>query len=287
MSEFLTKELGHRDVIKVEKHEKSKVKCDLSVLEGKRWKIRSLSRGKELMLIFSSSEEELKMKISFARVGSIEFFDLDKIDEELFEKRALLRFYTEDRVYFVSDFTKLSRWTWAPGWDPNRGPDILTEHAEWREHMYQNRNHKHFKKLIFEVMCDQRFFNGIGNFYRSEILSRTRFSPFTTLKEVLQSELLREDFFVTCKMTLEEGLNNGGLQFEHWRNPFGISKRRINRWIRCYNKLHMGFFLKDSKGRKLWFMREWVPEYIKWVEDNAVQDTRLLTKIYKYKQNIK
>ena len=55
----------------------------------------------------------------------------------------------------------------------------------------------------------------------------------------------------------------------------------LNKWVRCYNKLPKTYFLKDSRGRKFWFEKKWIPDYIKWVDDNEVQDTRLLKKIYR------
>jgi endonuclease VIII-like 1 len=281
MSEFLNQELGLCDVVRVEKSPISKNKCDLTPLEGKKWRIRAFARGKEMMIKFHSEEEVLSMKIGFARIGSIEKVPIRKIDQSSFDKNAMLRLYTESNVYYVSDFTRYVIWRWSGDWDTRRSPDILTDHNEWRANLYRNRKSKKFDVPIFEIMTNQEFFNGIGTFTRSEILCRTRFSPFTNFKEVLSSDLMREDFFAVCKETMEDVVRLGGLQFKFWKNPFNASKRSFNKWVRSYNKMGKAFFLKDSQGRKFWFEKQWIPDYIDWVKENEVQDTRLLEKIYR------
>jgi hypothetical protein len=133
-------------------------------------------------------------------------------------------------------------------------------------------------------MCDQRFFNGIGAFTRSEILARTRFSPFTLFSEILENEILREDFFSSCKETMADIVRFGGLQFQHWKNPFGVPKDNFNSWVRCYNKLEKSYYIKDSAGRMFWFPKIWAVEYAKWIRPQIIeldiQDTRLFEKIY-------
>lgn len=285
MSEFVNVELGHCDVVRVEKSPLSKNKCDLALLQGKSWKLFSASRGKEMMIQFTSGEEKHLMKIGFARVGSVGCFPISKIRQEEFDKKAMLRFYTSDKVFFISDFTRYVRWRWVTAWDRYRSPDIVLEHNDWRANLYKNRHHKKFDVPVFEAMSEQAFFNGIGTFSKTEILCRTRFSPFTKLSEILESEILREDFFVTCKETLIDIYRLGGLQFKFWRNPFRVRKGSFNKWVRCYNKMGRAFFLRDSKGRKFWFDRQWIPDYAKWVKDYEVQDRRLIEKIYRYTEN--
>lgn len=280
MSDFINSELGHRSVSKIEKNPISKNKCDLSSLENKSWKVSSLSRGKEMMLVLSSGEETKHLKIGFARIGTVETYSLEETNSEEFSKRAMLRFYTADKVYAISDFTRYVIWRWSDQWDTRRSPDPYSEHNDWRDHLYKHRKSPYFQRPIFDLMCDQRFFNGVGTISRSEILSRTRFSPFTNFDEVLRTEILRNDFFQVTKETLESIYDFGGLQFQHWKNPFGVSKFKINRWIRCFNKPRKAYFLKDTDGRKFWFDKRWSADYVEWVNSNEVQDTRLLKKIY-------
>ena len=239
------------------------------------------SRGKEMIIVFTSGTETHSLKVGFAKIGCIESIPHDQSGTEAFYKRAVLRFYTKDRIYYISDFTRYTLWRWTDQWDANRSPDIVFEYNDWRASLYHKRKIEYFKRPIFDILTDQRFFNGVGNFSRSEILCRTRFSPYTPFNEILKSDVLREDFFSICRETLNEIALYGGLQFEHWKNPFGTDNKMFNKWVRCYNKLPKTYFTKDTRGRKFWFEKKWIPDYIDWVKNSEVQDTRLLEKIYK------
>lgn len=293
ISDFFNKEIAFRDVIKVEKSPLSKNKCDLSILENKQWKITARHRGKEMILDFSNNIESHHLKINFSKIGSLEYYDINEEIEDIesFDKRAVLRFYTDDKLYFISDFTRYTLWRWSNEWDTRRSPDIVTEHNKWRDHLFEHRKIKYFKRPIFEIFTDQRFFNGIGNFSRSEILARMRFSPFTNFNEILENDILRNEFFNISREVLDDIARLGGMQFKYWTNPFKVSKRGFNKWVRCYNKMPKSFFTKDSKGKVFWFMKEWLRDYALWskedlnVPDNDVRDTALLIKIYK--KNIK
>lgn len=280
MSDFINFEIGHRDVVKVEKSPISKNKCDLSVLDGKKWKIKSIFRGKEMMIIFKSSEENYTLKVNFAKIASIETYELDTTDP-LFDRRAMLRFYTSDKIYAISDFTRFVMWRWSDEWDLSRSPDIVTQHNDWRDYLYANRKKAYFTRSIFDILTDQRFFNGIGNFSRCEILCRTRFSPFTPFDEVLSSDILRNDFFNVTREVLNDIAMHGGLQFQHWKNPFGISNKKFNKWVRCYNKPKKSYYIKDAKGSTFWFDKRWTTAYLEWSKAHQDRDTTLSEMIYR------
>lgn len=284
MSQFFNDTLGGKKVIKVEKSPISKNKCDLSVLTGKAWEVRSEFRGKEMMVILSFGDESHSLKLGFARVGFLQLCDVSSIPEN-FDKVAMLRFYTDSQVLYLCDFTRFSQWRWSKTFDPNRSPDICIQHNEWRDHLYHSRKKDHLKKPVFEVIMDQRYFNGVGNFSRSEILCRTRCSPFMQFDELLESDILRTDFFEVCRDTLNDIARLGGLQHEHWKNPFGVDRNLFNKWVRCYNKYPKSYYQRDPQGRIFWFQRKNVIDYVNWAKafrESEVQDTRLLEKIYKH-----
>lgn len=284
MSNFFNHVLGHQKIIRVEKSPISKNKCDLTRLSGKSWDVRSEFRGKEMMVILSSEEESHRLKIGFARIGALHLCDVSSIPDN-FDKVAMLRFYTDSQILYLYDFTRFSQWRWSETFDTNRSPDIVTQHNDWRDRLYIHRKSKFLKRPVFEVIMDQRFFNGIGNFSRSEILNRTRCSPFMKMNELLKSDILRTDFFEVCRDTLNDIYDLGGLQHEHWKNPFGVDKKKFNKWVRCYNKFPKSFYQKDSQGRMFWFGKKNLIDYVEWAKkfkDSEVQDTRLLEKIYKH-----
>jgi endonuclease VIII-like 1 len=282
MSDFINTEIGHRRVDRVEKSPMFKTKCDFSALENKDWKMKSFARGKEMIIEFTNcddTEEIHYLKINFAKIGSMLTYNTPE-DDEFFDRRAMVRFYSEGKIYCISDFTRFLITRWSSEWDTNRSPDVATQHNEWRDLMYEKRNIAYFKRPIFQLLTDQRFFNGIGNFSRSEILARTRFSPFTTLHEILSDEILRDDFFQTTKDVLNQIHRFGGFQFKHWINPFGKKDLAFNKWVRAYNKPRKAYFIKDTKGAKFWFIKRWDEEYAEWVGENDILDPTLLKKIY-------
>lgn len=56
-----------------------------------------------------------------------------------------------------------------------------------RENVLRNLADKAFDRPICEALLDQRFFNGIGNYLRAEILYRLRIPPFEKARTVLEA----------------------------------------------------------------------------------------------------
>nr|XP_045372796.1 endonuclease 8-like 1 isoform X2 [Camelus bactrianus] len=56
-----------------------------------------------------------------------------------------------------------------------------------RENVLRNLADKAFDRPICEALLDQRFFNGIGNYLRAEILHRLRIPPFEKARTVLEA----------------------------------------------------------------------------------------------------
>ena len=104
---------------------------------------------------------------------------------------------------------------------------------------------------------------------------------FTNSSRILSSEILRDDFFTVTREVLNEIASLGGLQFQYWKNPFGTSNKKFNKWVRCYNKPKKSYYMKDSKGTKFWFEKKWSSDYAEWANTHEVQDTTLLEKIYR------
>ncbi len=287
VADYVNQELNKHEVLRVEKHPSSKNKCDLSILDGKTWKLRAVARGKELAIIFISGEEKHPMKITFGRIGSIEKVPIELAEDPEVQTRALLRFYTQDYLFFISDFTKMTLWRWCGIWDGTRSPDPLFEHNEWRTHIYKNRKCKKYKKTTFIIMMDQRHFNGIGNYTRAEILYRVSFSPFLPFIKVLQNDVWREEFFSATKEVLRNTYEFGGFQFKYWKNPFGVNKKRINAVSKCYNNMGNCLYVRDqSDRRKFWFSHAWTDEYTEWAEEVVnLPATRLTKLIYRFKNN--
>ena len=273
-----------KKIIRVENGPFYKRGGDLSRFSGKSWDASSISNGANIMVTLSNGMESHKIFLSFAFKGCIKHFELNNLPED-FETDSIIRFYTDTHVVYLCDPLRMSHWTFKHIYYNQRGPDIVLRHNDWRDKIYNYRRSRILKKPVFEIMLDRRFFNGIGNFCRCEILARTRCSPFMNFNEVLKSEIMRTDFFEVCRDTLMEMIWLGGMQYKCWKNPFGVSPRLMNGWSCCYNNMTKAFYQKDLKGRFFWFDKKFLFDYLIWagkesVKKHTLYDLRLFAKIY-------
>ncbi|EOA92697.1 Endonuclease VIII-like 1, partial [Anas platyrhynchos] len=56
-----------------------------------------------------------------------------------------------------------------------------------RENVLKNLDDKAFDKPICEALLNQKYFNGIGNYLRAEILYRLKIPPFEKARTVLEA----------------------------------------------------------------------------------------------------
>jgi endonuclease VIII-like 1 len=88
------------------------------------------------------------------------------------------RFLTKDseipiQVLNFVDFRRFGRWEMNADWGSDRGPCPITDYETFRKNIVDNLEDPAFKqKAICEVLLNQKFFNGIGNYLRAEILFR-------------------------------------------------------------------------------------------------------------------
>ncbi|ETE66653.1 Endonuclease 8-like 1, partial [Ophiophagus hannah] len=67
-----------------------------------------------------------------------------------------------------------------------------------RDNVLRNLSDKAFNKPICEALLNQKFFNGVGNYLRAEILHRSKIPPFEKARTVLEE--------------LQRGLQGGNLR---------------------------------------------------------------------------
>ena len=68
---------------------------------------------------------------------------------------------------------RFGRWELTDTWSDNRGPDPMFEYQEFRSNILDNLQDTIFNKPLCEVMHNQKYFNGIGNYLRAEIIFRS------------------------------------------------------------------------------------------------------------------
>ncbi|XP_017710277.1 PREDICTED: endonuclease 8-like 1 isoform X3 [Rhinopithecus bieti] len=173
--------------------EKSSVSRNPEVpFESSAYRISASARGKELRLILSPlpgaqpPQEPLALVFRFGMSGSFQLVPCEELP-----RHAHLRFYTAPpgprlALCFV-DVRRFGHWDLGGKWQPGRGPCVLQEYEQFRENVLRNLADKAFDRPICEALLDQRFFNGIGNYLRAEILYRLKIPPFEKARSVLEA----------------------------------------------------------------------------------------------------
>jgi endonuclease VIII-like 1 len=134
-----------------------------------------------------------------------------------------------------------------------RGPDPTKQFDDFKSNILSNLNKKIFDKPICEVILNQEYFNGIGNYLRSTILYYLDINPFEDARTVIQKHPVIIDMCRDIPLTAYK-LNGGQLQ--DWKNPFDTDYEEFKKWV-FYQK---GISCKDKTGRTFWFDEKWINE---------------------------
>ena len=206
--------------------------------------IRAESRGKE-MLLFINDEP---LKFTFGMSGH---FKMTKTGEE--RKHSHLMFHTKDdyTLSFV-DVRRFGKWKWD-GWNKGRGFDPTTHYEDFCKDIQENLDHKVFNNPIGEILLNQRFFNGIGNYLRAEILYKANQDPFEEARIAIKNN---PKIIAYCNTIPLEAFMLGGGQLKQWENPFGVEPDRFTKWMKCYGNSNMKT-MRDRNGRRLWYDPKW------------------------------
>jgi len=207
------------------------------------FKISAQAKGKELLLTLSQGE--FNIKISFAMGMSGHWVFCDRFQAP---KHTHLVFKTaSDLALCLVDVRRFARWKPAESWSASRGPCPVEEHQRFISNVKVNLKKSAFSKPICEVLLDQRYFNGIGNYLRSEILYRASQDPFETARDALAKNPM---ILSLCKRIPLEAYQLGGGQLKDWESPFKIPKLGFENWIQCYGKFKKEI---DRTGRTIWY----------------------------------
>ncbi|XP_024896107.1 endonuclease 8-like 1 isoform X1 [Pteropus alecto] len=258
--------------------------------ESSAYHISALARGKELRLTLSPLpgaqplREPLALVFRFGMSGSFQLAPSDALPPH-----AHLRFYTAPpsprlALCFV-DIRRFGHWELGGKWQPGRGPCVLLEYEQFRENVLRNLVDKAFDRPICEALLDQRFFNGIGNYLRAEILYRLKIPPFEkartvlealqqrrpvrmqggrhapisedqqrspelTLSQKIRAKLQNPDLLELCHSVPKEVVQLGGKGYGQESGEEDFAAFRA--WLQCYGMAGMSS-LRDRHGRTIWF----------------------------------
>ena len=219
------------------------------VIPFKEFTIKAESHGKEMVMYLSdkATQETIPIRITMGMAGH---FALTNSGQE--PKHAHLKFYTKDgtTLSFV-DVRRFGKWKQGFEWSENRGPDPTVDFKAFTQHIYDNIDR--LKKPLFEVLMDQKYFNGIGNYLRAEIIYRAGdVDPFmpANVQLVKYPKILE-----LCRDIPMLAYAKGGGSIKDWANPFGDQAIQ-EKFMLCYGNPEM-IRIKDRNGRTFWFEEKW------------------------------
>lgn len=135
--------------------------------------ISSQSRGKEMALTLQCTLEplnKLRLLFRFGMSGKFVYVAQNEVP-----KHAHLKFFSSCEsaggVLSFVDVRRFGSWHVTPvGWGENRGPDPMFDYEAFRSNVLDNLNDSAFNRPMCEALLNQKYFNGIGNYLRAEIL---------------------------------------------------------------------------------------------------------------------
>ncbi|XP_032439012.1 endonuclease 8-like 1 [Xiphophorus hellerii] len=267
-------------------------KCPEVAFTCDSYRITATSRGKEVKLTLTpmksddegnrrskGGQADQHMDIVF-RFGMSGYFRFTS--EEEVPKHAHLRFYTKEKPRRVLSFVDTRRFgSWQPNgtWQPDRGPCIMFEYKSFRENVLSHLSDRAFDRPICEILLNQKYFNGIGNYLRAEILYRLNIPPFVCARDALEGLQLEDEFengkpvkdeiadtktperakkkaikreagdvLRLCHTVPLEVVNLGGKGYD----PEKMDYSAFEAWLRCYYVDGMKS-VRDHNGRTMWF----------------------------------
>jgi endonuclease VIII-like 1 len=265
MGDFINAVSTNQFFNRIEKSPVSKVKTELNPFDGAVFTVQAESRGKELKLSLElvgggpTGKDVRSLMVTLGMSGSWAMVRHDSPKKEEVLKHSHLRIYTtRGDIMVLHDVRRFAKWRWG-SWGADRGPCPLTEYNEFTEHARANWfTSKAFTVPLNELLMNQGYFNGVGNYLRAEILHRMPFSPFTIAKDLSTQEI--ETLLKTIHFCCRDAYSLGGGQLKDWVNPHGTSASSFKDWMKAYGK---GSSLTDRTGRRFWYDPKWensVPE---------------------------
>ncbi|XP_030911783.1 endonuclease 8-like 1 [Geospiza fortis] len=173
------------------------------------------------------------------------------------------------------DPRRFGSWRLGDAWQPERGPCVVSEYQAFRENVLKNLEDRAFDKPICEVLLNQKYFNGIGNYLRAEILYRLKIPPFEKARTVLEAlkeqeqERRKKDPSLTLSKKVKLKQENPDLLELCHSVPMEVimaekqlldpehpdDHAAFKDWLRCYLVPGMSS-LRDRSGRTIWFQGE-------------------------------
>ena len=137
------------------------------------------------------------------------------------------------------------------GFDTKRGFDLIKDFPKFKSKILSNIDAKVFDKPICEVLLDQKYFDGVGNYIRSTILYYADVNPFEKARTVIKN---KPDILELCQHVIQKSYELNGGQLRDWENPTpNLDSEEFHKWV-FYSKGHS---CVDGTKRTFWFDPKW------------------------------
>lgn len=246
MSEFINESSDNRIYDKLYYVEKGNNAIESN--EIRNFQISSESFGKELKVSLSNNTKKLDFSVFMGMSGN---WKLTPTKDWNLTKFVRMRLDSLDGnsllLYggYMGPKYKLGGFTGV-----KRGPDSVKNFEGFKNNVISNIDKKDFNKPICEVLLNQKYFNGIGNYIRSTILYYMDKNPFQNSRDYI---LENPHIFDMCKEVQIKSYKLNGGQIKDWENPTNKDKREFKKWV-FYQK---GISCIDSTKRTFWFDPKW------------------------------
>ena len=226
-------------------------KCEDIEVPFEEFTVSAESKGKELTVFINDrhSTESFPIRMTMGMSG---YFKLTNTGQE--PKHSHLKFYRKDgtTLSFV-DVRRFGKWKQGVSWNSSRGEDPTTSYDSFWKNIMTNLTSKAFQKPLYEVLMNQKYFNGIGNYLRAEIIYRAgNVDPFLPAAWQLAKYPKILDL---CRDIPMLAYAKGGGSIRDWDNPFGDDVIQ-EKFMLCYGNKNMSK-RKDSNGRTFWYDPKW------------------------------
>jgi endonuclease VIII-like 1 len=249
MSDFINSKVEDKKFIKAYHVHKGNIPIEFEESQLISFTLKANYKGKKLLLFINSSELSIPVFIFMGMSGSWKWVETKGWQQTKFTR---LRFDTDDGFSLImfGGYMGPKYSLYENFKNSNSGPDIINEFDSFKSNVLNSLEHKTFKKPIYEVLLDQKYFNGVGNYLRSTILYYANVNPFLSAKTIIEEN---DNFFELCRDALETSYQFNGGQLKDWSNPFEKESKDFENWV-YYKK---GSSIKDSQGRTFWYDSKW------------------------------
>lgn len=99
------------------------------------------------------------------------------------------------------------------------GPDLLSDDISEGEWLNKSRSPRLHKKQICDFLMEQKYFSGVGNYLKAEILYDAKIKPDRIMGDLSDDELIA--IFRSARQKIKESYQSNGLTIRSYLSPDG------------------------------------------------------------------